>query len=185
VRACLLTSCAALAVLGAAPTARAERGELQLAPTLGVATWDTRLPAGGSVSRLAVVGGLELGYAVSDFWQIALTTRGGPALLGDPRVELGFLASLEMRYVIDAVTWVPYLCGGAGVLVRSLGPDAYAGGQGPAADLVLHLGLGVDYRPARAFSIGAAIRYHLAVTDLVRTSVGPLDAAFRVAVFFD
>ncbi|MCA9516335.1 MAG: porin family protein [Myxococcales bacterium] len=161
---------ALLAVAGAASPAHAEEDELAL--TLGAGAWIESATVGdaeiASVAPIALVG---LRYGLSDFWQLGGSVTAGVSLSGDHDPAFVGTAHLEAYYFLDVVTWVLYGMAGAGVLVRDAHPDVLAGtASGPGFDLSVLAGLGLDYRPARDWSLGLAIRYHVVVTDLDRTS---------------
>ena len=180
------TALAVAALLVAlAPTAvHAEEGELAWSVGAGFDSTLT-LASHGTVARWTPRIGGGVRYALDDFWELGGALAVGVGLGGGPRAEPVFHLLAEARYVIDALQWVPYLCAGAGLLVRGDGPDAYAGpGSGPAFDATLHLGFGVEYRPSRDWSVGAVARYHLALPDPTRT-VGPIDVFLSASFYYD
>lgn len=158
----------AAAIVAAGTAARAGAGELAFSPTMSGA-W-SRYDGGeaDALDRGALLGGLGLRYGLSDFWQLAGQLRGGPGLGQGHAVSGVGHALVEVRYVIDALTWVPYLAAGGGGLIRGPAP----GSTDPRGDLTLHVGLGVEYRPKRRWSLGLAGRVHFLPTSLDR-SQGP------------
>jgi hypothetical protein len=85
---------------------------------------------------------------------------------------------LEGRFVIDALTWVPYLAFGGGAWAR------HEANEGWRVDGSIYGGFGIDYRPARAWSVGFLARGHVLLTDLQR-STGPFDAQILVSIYLD
>ena len=154
-----------LVVLSVTPrVANAEAGELSLSAGLTAARWaDSR---GGPA---ILDSGLALGatWWFTDFWSVALRLRGTSTITGVDAPAPVMNAALEARYVLDALTWVPWACAGAGG-----GWGDHSGPGGGAAALV-HAGVGIDYRPSRRWSVGLSGRYYVALTDLERTS-GPM-----------
>lgn len=167
----LLASLVALS-LGAAPAiAHAEEGELAL--SVGPALWlgSTDL-AEGAVTSVAPLGFAALRYGLDDYWQIGGSIAAGAALSGDHDPGFVGLAHAEAYYFVDIITWVLWAVVGVGVLARDVHPDLAADPEraGPAFDLSVTFGLGLDYRPARAWSVGASFRYQVVATDFDRTS---------------
>lgn len=141
--------------------------------------------AGGTLGRFFPLASGGVRYAVDDFWELGGFASAGVGVGGGLRPEGLAQLAFEARYVIDALTWVPYLCAGVGGLLRSDGPGAYDGlAAGPAIDLTAHAGFGVEYRPSRDWSVGAVARYHFALTDLART-IGPIDFVISVSFYRD
>lgn len=171
--------------------ARADQGELALSlglTTLQVTASGLSDGAGAddlSVARLGLLAHAGLTYSLTDYWQLAGIVEGGVGLLDTPAPEGLVEVLVDGRFVIDALTWVPYLSFGGGLLLRGVGPDAYyqPGGAGPRLDATVHVGLGVDYRPRRAWALGAVARYHLVLTDLARTT-GPIALTLTGSLFF-
>lgn len=127
-----------------------------------------------SSSRYAVGLASGLRYGLDDFWQAGFTVD-----LGLTVDDASFVGSLmgELHYVIDIVSWVPYLSAGVGALVRDGTPSA----SGPAlrTDLLVAIGGGVEYRPERDFALGLSGRYELVPTDFSR-----VDGSFQLAVSY-
>lgn len=169
--------CAPLALLALAAPAHAEDDEwaLSLGPSyrgISEATGDdatTLRSAPGALVRLR--------YGVGDFFQIGASLDAGVALATDTSALAPVAAAFfELHYVIDIVTWVPFVSAGVGALVR---------GQVPAApepelrvDLAVTVGGGLEYRPARDWAVGFAGRYELVVTDFDRAD------AFSLTLFY-
>ena len=99
----------------------------------------------------AHLGGLTAGmeWGLSDFWnlQATLSGEGGGTLAGE--AAAGGTVGIQISTLIDATQWVPYLSVGIRGGLLDLGLDA-------AIDPYLELygGGGVDYRPARGWSVG-------------------------------
>jgi hypothetical protein len=127
-----------------------------------------------STSRYAVGLTSRLRYGIDDFWQAGLSVDLG--LTVDDAAFVGS-ALAELHYIVDIVSWVPFLTVGVGALVRDGTPSA----AGPAlrTDLVVAFGGGVEYRPDRDFAIGLSGRYELVPTDYSR-----VDGCFQVALSY-
>ena len=104
-------------------------------------------------------------YGLGDFWQLGGTLQagvgfgaGGPGFVG--------VASFDLHWIVDIVTWVPYLSLSAGALTRAPSPAA-----GFRLDASVGIGGGLDYRPERTWSVGFAARAEFPLTDLARTPV--------------
>ncbi|MCC6623271.1 MAG: hypothetical protein IT385_18575 [Deltaproteobacteria bacterium] len=116
-------------------------------------------------------------YGIDDYWQLG---GGGHAGLGIPVATEGaapdpaFVGSLgaEVRYVLDIVEWVPHLAVAIGGMWNGVGELG-------AFDLIVGGGLGIDYRPAREWSVGLSGRYDVALTDL-----DGISATFHVALVY-
>jgi hypothetical protein len=161
----------------------AEQGEQAWSGGVGLMTMAHAAEVGPEM-RFAPVAEISYRYAVDDFWELGGNLGVGVGLGGEmPEASLGY-ALFESRYVIDAMTWVPYLCFGLGVLLREDGPQAWSGEGGPTVDLTGHAGLGVEWRPARSWSLGLVVKYYLALTDVAGTT-GPLHVAFSASWYID
>jgi hypothetical protein len=161
-----------LACFAPVPNAMAERGEVTVA--MNASAWLTTTDSG---ERYGPVGGFDIHWAPHDSWQVGGIVRGGGLCpIGERCHGIG-QASIEGRFVFDALTWVPWIAIGTGVLVRA---DKAASHVNP----LVHAGLGVDWRPSREWSVGGAVRYHLQVLDLSQT-IGPIELAFSAAFYFD
>lgn len=169
-RSAILSCLAALLLL--APAARAEEGELAL--SLGAGAWlGSTTVDDQEVFSTAPTGVVALRYGLDDFWQIGGSLVAGVALSGDHDPGLLAMAHVEAYYFLDVVTWVLWAVAGAGVLARDAHPDvlsAAATGSKPGFDASAVVGLGLDYRPEREWSVGVTFRYELVLTDLDRTS---------------
>jgi hypothetical protein len=104
-------------------------------------------------------------YGLDDFWQLGASLEAGVSFgAADP----GFIgaAALELHWIVDIVTWVPYLTVSAGALARAPSGDA-----GFRLDALVGIGGGIDYRPERAWSVGLSARAEFPLTDLAQTPV--------------
>ena len=171
VQASLATACLAGLVAGS-PGARAEADEWTVslgAFYRGLSTHDATAGA-GYINALGAAGAFR--YGLDDFWQLGGSLHAGIALGTPPGASgassIGFLgtASVELHWVVDIVTWVPYLTLSAGALARAGGPT-----DGVRLDALVGVGGGIDYRPDRSWSVGLVARAEFPVTDLARTPV--------------
>jgi hypothetical protein len=160
-------------------TAHAEDDEWALSLGPAVTGLSEAIPDDGSALRWAPGVMARLRYGVGDFFQLGGALDVGLGLPNDTS-GLGLVAAafVEAHYVIDIVTWVPFVSLGAGVLVRDEVP-----GEGLRADLALALGGGLEYRPARAYAFGFTGRYELVVTDFDRADAFSL--ALVYTLFFE
>jgi hypothetical protein len=170
-----------ISLLGVALTsseARGESGETVVFGGIQSLQW-SQVDTDPASSTMALGGTVGARHGLDDFWEIALQIGGGAAL-SDPeaRHPVGTL-HLEARYIIDALTWVPWISAGAGALTRFGGGDIDA-----RTDVTAHLGVGLDYRPRREWGLSAAFRMHQAVTDLEATS-GPMETTIAAAWYLD
>lgn len=164
-------------------SAFAEEGEHALSAGIGV-LMTSHAPEVGPSQRFAPVVEIAYRYAVDDFWELGGHVGVGIDVGGDvTESSIGFMF-FESRYVIDALTWVPYLCIGLGALLREDGPRVWSGEAGPTLDLTGHAGLGVEWRPARSWSLGLVAKYHLALTDIKGTT-GPIHVGFSASWYLD
>lgn len=173
----------------AAPPALAEEGELLISADLAHMTGVTPVDEETSIIRQHTQLGASAHYFLTDFWVLGLSVRGGLAYGDAPDPEGLFQTFAEAQFILDALTWVPWACGGVGMLLRSEGPGAYLGvEEGPALDATVHFGVGVDYRPAREWSIGAGLRWHIVLTDDTSDPTaldGPFEIGFRFTWYLD
>lgn len=177
------TATVALLLALMATGARAEQGERAMG--VGLGNLSLRSESGGvTVKRQAPYLQGELRYAVTDFVEVGGLVRVGVGLGGGLDPELVGALHAEVRYVLDALTWVPWFGGGLGLLVRGDGPRGYFKGGGPSFDPTAHLGVGLDWRASRRVALGAAFRFHLSLTELGQ-SLGPFDAALTCTFFAD
>ena len=181
-RLCIVAACLSILLLGP-PKASAEEGEHAF--SAGVALLTMTHPAElGPELRLAPVGEVGYRYAIDDFWELGAKLSLGVSLGGrQPEAMVGH-GFFESRYVIDALTWVPYLCFGVGALVRQGGPRVWAGSSGPSVDISAHAGLGVEWRPARAWSLGVEAKYVIAFSD-IKATTGPIQLGFSASFYLD
>ncbi len=109
----------------------------------------------------------------------------GVALSGDHDPAFVGHAGAEAQLFIDVITWVAYAVAGAGALVRDAHADSLSEQDpGLRIDATAHLGLGLDYRPARDWSVGGVARYQLVLTDLDRTAP-TFDVALAYTLYFE
>lgn len=167
-----------IVLVGSASEARAEADETVLWGGLQSVSW-TRSEAGTTTSAAAVTGVIGARYGIDDFWEVGAQIGGGANLtettLGAP---LG-LATLEARYIIDALTWVPWVCAGVGAVLRGEASDPVR-----RVDMAGHLGAGTDYRPERAWGLSLSARLHAPFTDAER-SYGPLEVTLAYAWYLE
>jgi hypothetical protein len=116
-------------------------------------------------------------YGLDDFWQIGgtleaawLPVRGDTS--EDPTGLLG-LARLDVRWLIDVLTWVPFFEASVGAVVRGRNGPGELGTSpaSPRLDLLAMGSLGLDYREARDFSVGLRVGVGGLLTDLDRTGL--------------
>ncbi len=139
-------------------------------------------PEGDAAFRAGLSGFVRLRHGLGDFFQLGLALDLGVTLPNDTfTLGPGGALFAEAHYVIDIVTWVPFVTAGVGVLVRDGAPDDPA--AAPVADLVVALGAGLEYRPARDWALGLTARYELVVTDLEHTDAFSL--ALVYTIFFE
>lgn len=159
----------AFIALAAAGPARAEWQEWQL--SLG--TGYRGLAIDGDRQMTVHAPGVFVGawYGVDDYWQLGAALDAGLGLPvvsdGGPTPDPAFLgaARVEARYVLDIVEWVPHLSASVGALFDDVG-------DGARVDLIVGAGLGIDYRPARDWSVGLLGRFDAALTDPDGVGVG-------------
>ncbi len=154
----------------------------------GITTYSTTTTLDDDGTLLAhffVLGDVSLTWSITEYWELSASIRGGGALAGD-QPEGIVHAILDCRYVIDALTWVPWLTMGVGALYRTRGTAAYLGDESAAGalDMTAHAGLGVDYRPESNWSIGAVVRYNFAITDDISRVVGPIELSLSASYYF-
>lgn len=156
----------AAALLLAPASAHAEAAESAL--TLGPLLRGLTETAPGAEAAFRPAFGLEARYryGLDDFFQVGL------ALDLDLTTDPAFVGALaaEVHYVIDIVTWVPYVSLGLGALVRDAVPTSADTTSAPRADLLATLGGGLEYRPARDYAFDLHGRYELVLTDFDRSS---------------
>ena len=132
-----------------------------------------RLIAFDQLSALdgSVGGQLRYRFGLDDAFQLGLAVDAG-ATLRTP----GFIgaATAELTYALDALTWVPLATFGAGVLVSDQAPAR----RTARADVLLTLGLGVAYRPARHFALELHARYEFLPTAWEDRTAGSLALSY-------
>lgn len=170
-----------LLVAGMTGPVRAEADEWALHVGPGLTGLSERpLAADGDEASLRLGLGLTTGlrYGLSDFWQLGASLDAHLAV-----EDAAFLGALyaELHYVIDIVTWVPFLTLGVGARLRDQTPSA----SGPElrVDLAVTLGGGIEYRPDRDFAFGLEGRYELIPTDFSRAH--GFTVALRYTRFFE
>jgi hypothetical protein len=163
-----LVGLATATALGAlAPAARAveRQHHLGLGPTLGMLKVDDK-------PTLSVGVGATLHYAYGLNDQFNLMAELGSVVVAaeeklntpdTPRTRptRADQASVGLGYVIDILTWVPYL-------TAQVGAHHLSGGT-LASSLVIpsaQLGVGVDYQLSRTFAVGVAARQHFLLTKM-------------------
>ncbi len=150
-----------------APDARAveRQHHLGVGPTLGmlsVADKSTLSVGAGATAHYA--------YGLNDQWNLMGELGSAVVALNQeqdypeaPRNRPSRLdqASVGIGYVIDILTWVPYL-------TAQVGAHHLSGGTLPSSLVVpsAQLGLGIDYQLSRSFALGLAGRQHFLLTKL-------------------
>lgn len=137
---------AALLVLAALPSARADDGESALSVSLGYASFaiPDHAPPGGAF-------GLEYERGLSDvFWLRAAAAGGVYGADGGP--SYAAQGSLGLTYVVDVMKYVPYLHAGIG------GVGLFGGELDRQLHLVAELGAGIDILARRDLSWGPWLR---------------------------
>ena len=136
---------------------------------------------GISLAPCASLGGF---YALTDFWHIGGRLTGGVEVL-DPLAPRGVVhGSVVVRYVIDALQWIPMLEVGLGVLGKTgaVGPED--SGLSEPVTFSAHAGFGLEYRPQRHWGVGGGLRYHLLPTQLTQIT-GPFELTVGMTWYFD
>lgn len=166
VRSLMTCACLSVSLLFGAGAARAESGEWTLWGGLG-GQWSQVGNAAGDVDDRWVLPSLEIGavLALDDYWQIGVSCSAGPSFLGDASPEPAERFGVEARFIIDALTWVPYLSAGVAAVVHHQEVGA------ARLDGALFGGFGMDYRPQRAWSLGGFGRAWATVTGPSHTSL--------------
>lgn len=168
------------------------------APVFGddfVATW--RLSAGlatysvttllnddEALGHFFVMGNVAAVFGFTEYWQLAVAVRAGGAVAGDaPETAVGVL--LDGRFIIDRMTWTPWISFGIGGLYRSRGTNAYLGGaETERLDFSVHAGLGLDYDIGDGWGMGVVARYHLLLTDDLARVIGPIEISLQATFDF-
>jgi hypothetical protein len=158
--------------------ARGEAGETVVHGGVQALQW-TQVDTEPASSAAALGGAVGVRHGLDDFWEVALQLGGG-AGISDPGSghPMGTI-HLEARYIIDALTWIPWISAGAGALARLGGKNVDA-----RTDATAHLGVGLDYRPRRSWGLSASFRVHQALTDQEATS-GPMETTVAAAWYLD
>ncbi len=151
----------------------ADKGEWELAAGVG-AHWSSDANSGSSLAPAAHV---SVTAALTDYWQLGIGFIGGADVMASEGARGYTHVLLDARFVLDALKWVPYVTFGVGALVRESSPEW-------RNDLTAHVGLGVTYRPSRKWGLGVIARYHMALTDLERTT-GPVEFSFSGHFYLD
>ena len=156
---------------GAAAHAEMDEWQLSLGPAYRGIVYDVD-PSLALHAPGATFGGW---YGLDDFWQLGGAVHAGVAFpIGDAAATLEpaplAAATVEVRYVLDIVEWVPHVDLAAGVMWSGSGrgQPASAGPSGSsdgAFDAIVGVGLGLDYRPARDWSLGLTGRYDFVLSD--------------------
>lgn len=162
-----LLAAAALALLAVPTEAHAveRQHHLGLGPTLGILSVDGK-------STMSVGGGATLHYAYGLNDQFNLMGELGSEVVAAkqrqdfpeaPHNRPARLdhASVGLGYVIDILTWVPYL-------TAQVGAHHVAGGTLDSSLVIpsAQLGLGLDYQLSRSFAVGVAGRQHFLLTKM-------------------
>ncbi len=151
-----------LALTSVTGVSHAVEGEL----TLGLGPGFTDLPARGEEGQGGFGGGLYAEYRFNLFW--GMTAGGyhsyqlseGKSDLPGQSISSGWVGVI---YNLDVATYVPFVTLGPTFFVSS--PEL-EDGQGRKVDAGARLGVGVDWRRYRHWSIGAEIDLHAFATDL-------------------
>jgi len=184
----LVLSLALLALATSPASAHPSEVDGEFRFTGSVATYSTTTTIddeGTLLPHFFVLGNVALSYFFDEYWGISAAVRGGGALAGD--APEGIVHGLvEARYVIESMTWAPWLAIGIGALYRTRGTEAYKGNEAAAGrvDLTVHAGGGLDYRPSRDWSVGLVVRYNLTLTDDLARFVGPIEIALHASYYF-
>jgi len=162
---------------------QANTGEWKLSLGVGVAnTSSTNTPEDEPLLTVTAPS-IEISAinSLTDFWQIGLTANWGPTFGHADGMTHALNVNLEGRFILDALTWVPYLSFGIGGWARETPAENERTWR---LDASLFGGFGVDYRPQREWSLGLLARGHVLVTDIDGT-VGPFDAQILFSLYFD
>jgi hypothetical protein len=165
-------------LVGSASVAKAEAEETVLWGGIQSVNW-TRVEASANASSAALTGVIGARYGIDDFWELAAQLGGGANVTESNHGAPFGLVSLEARYIIDALTWVPWVSGGVGAIVRGEADDSLA-----RTDMTAHMGAGADYRPEREWGLSFSARLHTPFTDAER-SYGPLELTLAYAWYLD
>ncbi len=99
----------------------------------------------------AHLGGVSAGmeWGLSDFWNLQATLSGEGGGTAAGVAAAGGTVGVQIATLIDATQWVPYLAAGLRGGLLATGLDAHLD-----PDLEIYGGGGLDYRPARGWSVG-------------------------------
>ena len=153
----------------------AEEGEVSIGAGPTVSTWT---PQDSVAERWAPGVAVDVAWWLTDFWSLAARIGTGLALEAEESRPLAH-GQLEGRYVLDALTWVPWACVGTSGLWLN-------GSGAPDQDLVwsAHAGVGIDYRPSRRWSFALETRFHASLEPW-RSLVGPLELGLVARMYLD
>lgn len=177
--------CLPLCLLALASTpARAEDDEWAL--SVGPAFRGISEAVGDGDTQLRAAPGalVRVRYGIGDFFQLGASLDAGVALPTGHNSALAPIAAalFEVHYVLDIVTWVPFVSAGIGALMRGgVPPEGVMKDLDDGelrVDLAVTVGGGLEYRPAREWAIGFAGRYELVVSDFDRAD------AFSLSLFY-
>ena len=162
---------------------QANAGEWKLSLGLGLSNESTTIEGEDEALLLVTAPTIEVSgvLALTDYWQLGLTANWGPTFGHSEGVTQTLNTNLEGRFVLDALTWVPYLSFGVGGWARERFIDTTSTWR---IDASVFGGFGIDYRPQRDWSIGFLARGHVLVTDPEGT-IGPFDAQVLGSFYFD
>jgi hypothetical protein len=177
----LVASTVAMLVVASSSRADAEAGEWGL--SLGPSVLGASETGPDSDTALRLFWGLQgrIRYGLDDFWQL-----GGSVDIGvsSPHAATGSTVLAEIHYVIDIVTWVPYVSFAVGGRLREAIPTGVVEATETAFDLILAFGAGLEYRPARDYALGVSGRYELLPTDIDRTDFA-FQTGLNLTLFFE
>lgn len=129
--------------------------------------------------------GVSGAYSFDAYWAFAGSLRAG---VGDFSGTMSAVVHglVEARYVIDRMTWRPWLAIGVGALYRSSLPQTGSRPKnlGHKVDATVHAAGGVDYQLSAQWSLGALLRYNVIVTEPWGRSVGPFDISAQARFHF-
>lgn len=160
----------ALVTLASAAVAR-EAGAVErqhhlgFGPTIGILKVDDKSTVSAGLGAT-----LHYAYGLND--QFNLMAEGGSVVVATdqqqdtpetPRTRPARVdqASVGLGYVVDILTWVPYL-------TAQVGAHHLAGGTLPSSLFIpsAQLGLGVDYQMSRSLAVGVAARQAFLLTKM-------------------
>ncbi len=165
--------------LGQRASAEAEEWGLSVGPSLVGASesFDT----GESELRLFWGAQGRIRYGRDDFWQLGGSLDVG---VSSPHAATASTLLAEIHYVIDILTWVPFVSIGCGAKIRESVPTSTDAPTETALDLVLAFGAGLEYRPSRDYALGISGRYELLPTDVDRTDFA-FQTGLNLTLFFE